>query len=96
MNNNKQIAQDEIKQALGNLTDKDLIPHYKTVYSPESVTLDNLDSLLNQKSINQWTCLTILSNSCNELKANYNNYLLDSYKTLSFTDDRLSFGVLSA
>ena len=30
---------EEIKQALGDLTDKDLIPHYKTVFLPDSVEL---------------------------------------------------------
>lgn len=91
MRDKKEITQEEVKQALGNLTDTDLIPHYKTVYTLDAVKLDNLDTLLNQKNIDQWTCLTILSNSCSELKANYNNYLLDSYKTLSVTDDRLAF-----
>lgn len=91
MRNNNQITQEQVKQALGNLTDKDLTPHYETVYTPESVDIDNVDALLNQGNIDQWTCLTILSNSCKELKADYNNYLLDSYKTLELTDDRLTY-----
>ena len=82
---------EEIKQALGDLTDKDLIPHYKTVFLPDSVELENVERFLNNDSIDQKTCLTILSNSCKELKADFNNYLLDTYQTLEYTDDRLTF-----
>jgi hypothetical protein len=82
---------EEIKEALGDLSDKDLVPHYKTVFLPDSVELENITSLLNHESIDQKTCLTILSNSCKELKADFNNYLLDTYQTLEYTDDRLTF-----
>lgn len=80
-----------IKEALGDLSDKDLIPHYKTVFSSDSVELENIDPFLNSDSIDHKTCLTILSNSCKELKADYNNYLIDSYQTLNYTEDRLPY-----
>jgi len=89
--NDPMTKKEEIKEALGDLTDKDLIPHYKTIYSPDSVELENIDPLLNSDSIDQKTCLTILSNSCKELKADFNNYLLDTYQTLEYTDNRLTF-----
>jgi uncharacterized lipoprotein NlpE involved in copper resistance len=91
MNDRNKITQEEIKQALGDVTDKDLIPHYKTVYTADSVELVNLDTLLSQDNIDHWTCLTILANSCKELKADFNNYLLDSYGTVEVTDDRLTY-----
>jgi hypothetical protein len=82
---------EKIKEALGDLSDKDLIPHYKTVFLPDSVTLENVEPLLSSDSIDNKTSLTILSNSCKELKADYNNYLLDSYQSLEFTEDRLPY-----
>jgi hypothetical protein len=81
----------EIKEALGDLSDKDLVPHYKPVFISDSVQLENVESLFNTDSIDQKTCLTILTNSCKELKADFNNYLLDTYQTLIYTDDRLTF-----
>jgi hypothetical protein len=82
---------EEIKEALGDLTDKDLIPHYKIVFSPDSVELENVELLLNSDSIDEKICLTILSNSCKELKADYNNYLIDAYQTLEYTGERLTY-----
>ena len=84
-------TKEDIKTALGDVTDNELIPHYKTIYSPDSVELENIDPLLDSDSIDQKTCLTILSNSCKELKADFNNYLLDTYQTLEYTDNRLTF-----
>ena len=81
--------EEKIKEALGDLSDKDLIPHYKTVFLPDSVELENIVPFLNSDSIDQKSSLTILSNSCKELKADYNNYLIDSYQTLEYTEDRL-------
>ena len=80
-----------IKEALGDLSDKDLIPHYETVFSSDSVELENVDPFLNGDTIDDKACLTILSNSCKELKADYNNYLIDSYRTLDYTEDRLPY-----
>jgi hypothetical protein len=81
----------EIKRFLLNQTDKDLIPYYKTVYTASSVELENAELLLSIDKINEQTCLTILSNSCKELKADYNNYLMNSYQTLEYTEERLSY-----
>lgn len=88
---NNLSTKEDINTALQDLTDKDLIPHYKTVYSPDSVELEDIQPLLNNDSIDQKVCLTILSNSCKELKADFNNYLLDTYQTLDYTNDRLTF-----
>jgi len=85
------LTKEQVKQLLGNTTDKDLIPNYPTVYTPNIVELDNIDTLSNKNKIDQVDCLTILSNSCKELKADYNNYLLDSYKTLEYTNERLAY-----
>ena len=89
--NNPMTKKGEIKEALGDLIDKDLIPHYKTVFLPDSIELQNIEPLMNNDSIDQKACLTILLNSCKDLKADFNNYLLDSYQTLEYTDDRLPY-----
>jgi len=84
-----------IKDALGNVSDEELQPRYKTVYTPDSVDLESVESLLNKDSVDQADCLTILSNSCQALKADFNNYLLDSYQTLEYTADRLTYTDIS-
>jgi len=66
-------TKEDINTALGDVTDKELIPHYNTIYSADSVELENIDPLLTNDSIDQKICLTILSNSCKELKADFNN-----------------------
>lgn len=80
-----------MKEASGNTSDRELTPHYKTVFSSDSVELEDVESLLSNQSIDQETCLAILSNSCKELKADYNNYLLDAYQAPGFTEDRLPY-----
>jgi hypothetical protein len=85
---NKQV---NIKEALGNLSDKDLTPHYKAVFSSDTLELENIEPLLKSDTIDQQDCLRILANSCKELKADFNNYLLDTYQTLEYSNDRLAF-----
>jgi hypothetical protein len=41
--------------------------------------------------LDQQDCLKILANSCKELKADFNNYLLDTYQSLEYSNDRLAF-----
>lgn len=79
------------KDTLGNLSDKDLLPQYETVYLPDSVEIENIESLLTSDSIDEKTCLAILSNSCKALKADFKNYLLNSYQTLEYSEDRLPY-----
>lgn len=71
--------------------DDDLKAHYNTVFLPNTVTLDNIDLLLQQHPITPANSLSILASSCTALKADFNNYLLDSYQTLEFTKERLLY-----
>lgn len=89
----KMTKNDEIIQAMGEVTDKDLYPYYPTVYTADSVELEEMERLIALDSIDQWTCLSILSNSCKELKADYNNYMLYNYNTVkpANNDERLSY-----
>src|SRR5690606_111185 len=87
----KHITDEAVRQELASVTDRDLIPHYRQLYTQDSTNLENVDLLLTGKNIDQLTCLKIITNSCKELKANYNNYLLDSYGTLAITGDRLPY-----
>jgi hypothetical protein len=85
------IDPEKIKQALRNTNDEKLIPYYKTIYTADSVELEDTQPLLESTNINQQDCLTILSNSCLELKADFNNYLINDYKTLEYNKDRLNY-----
>ena len=80
-----------IKQTSKNKTDKDLIQHYNTLFTPDSIELEDIEKLLEQDKIDESTCIVILSNSCKELKADFNNYLMDEYNTLQFSEDRLLY-----
>ncbi len=71
--------------------DDDFEAHYNAVFLPDTVTLDNIDLLLQQQPITPAISLSILASSCTALKADFNNYLLDSYQTLEFTKDRLLY-----
>ena len=77
---------------MGEVTVRDLLPYYPTVYTADSIELEEIEKLIASDRIDQWSCLSILSNSCKDLKANYNNYLLYQYDTVQPTkDDRLSY-----
>ncbi len=82
-----QILQEE----LSSVTDEDLIPNYQTVFTADSIKLDNINQLLELKVIDQKTCLKIISNSCLDLKANYYNYLLNTYKSTDYSDETTTF-----
>jgi len=73
------------------LKEERLVPNYKKVYTPDTVQLDNIDSLLNKNKIDQGNCITILINSCKDLKADFYNYLIDWYGTIEATDERLFY-----
>jgi len=88
---NPKTESEEIKSALGEIKDTELIPQYKTVYLADSVELEAIEPLLSNDSIDEKSALTILSNSCTELKADYYNYLLDSYQTIEYAADRLPY-----
>lgn len=81
----------DIKDILGNQTDIDLVPYYKQIYLPDSIELESVEHLLKSDSIDEKACLTILSNSCKAMKADFNNYLWDEYQDLDFTDSRLPY-----
>ena len=51
-------------------------PFYSQVYKAESVVLDKIAA---KENVDEETGLNILINSCNEVKADFNNYLLDTY-----------------
>ncbi len=51
-------------------------PFYNEVYKAESVVLDKIAA---KENVDEETGLNILINSCNEIKADFNNYLLDTY-----------------
>ncbi|MBX2980428.1 MAG: hypothetical protein KF905_14140 [Flavobacteriales bacterium] len=91
MGDEGQFSREDIKRAMGNVTDEDLVPRYRTIYTPDTVELEEIGILLNKMNIDQSECIIILANSCPDIKANYNNYLLDSYKTLSLKNDRLVY-----
>lgn len=54
-------------------------PTYETFYSPESVELDNVSY---KGKIDQEVALKIVVNSCNDVKADFLNYMMDAYKTV--------------
>jgi hypothetical protein len=81
----------DMKLELINLTNKNLTTEYDIVYAAETIVLEDTSELLIKDVIDEVSCLTIVSNSFKELKADFQNYLLDSYKTLEFTDERLTY-----
>lgn len=54
-------------------------PTYETFYSPETVELDNVSYT---GKMDQEVALKIVVNSCNDVKADFLNYMMDAYKTV--------------
>jgi tRNA G18 (ribose-2'-O)-methylase SpoU len=83
--------QNQINEALENMTDKDLAPYYESIFHPETVKLDELGEVKNLL-IDDWTAIEILVNSSKGIKADYLNYMMDEHKTIDpENNDRLSY-----
>lgn len=72
---------DNFKKAMGEPTDKDLLPHYSCDITPGSIT----DEALLQPTLHDVRtnsdCLDYLSNASKELRADLLNYILYEYKS---------------
>jgi predicted helicase len=84
--------QNQIKEALGNMTDKDLEPYYENIYDPDSIQFDELKKVKKLTIIDDWTAIELLVNSSKDIKADYLNYMMDEHKTIEpDRNDRLSY-----
>ena len=77
---------------LGETTDEDLEPHYKSVFKSDSIKLSNSKTFRSQLTIDEWESIEFISNASKELRADYLNYLLDEYGTVTpKKKERLSY-----
>lgn len=78
--------------ALGNMTDQDLEPYYEQVYYPDAVQLEEAGSNNIVGYIDDWAAIKLLANSSKEIKADYLNFILSEYKTITPKNaDRFSY-----
>lgn len=61
-------------------------PTYQSFYYPDSVELQNISY---SGKIDQEIALDIITNSCEDIKADFLNYMMEVYKTVTPTDSQL-------
>ncbi|MEP1035443.1 hypothetical protein [Ekhidna sp.] len=61
-------------------------PTYMQYYTADSVELENIQI---KGKIDQSIAVKLIANSCNEIKADYLNYLMDTYKTAAPSESRM-------
>lgn len=65
---------------------KEVIPPYKAYYHPDSVELEKIQI---SGKIDQTTAVMLVANSSKEIKADYLNYMMETYKSVSPPESRL-------
>lgn len=85
------IGPDDFKKAMGEFTDKDLLPSYPCDITPGSITDEALIQPTLQDVRTNSDCLDYLSNASKELRADLLNYILHEYKSWTPVGQRYDY-----